>query len=272
MKSKFLYVLSTLLLFSFPTFAQQANILSKYQTYKSDEYQKTLIQIAQSFIGRPYVAATLEGKTERLVCNLEKLDCFTFVDQVVALSLAVQKNKKYDAEFLDFLQKNRYRNGEINGYGSRIHYFTDWAKQAEKNGFLIDISKKVGVKFEKTINFMSTHTSSYEALKSDPKEIEVIKLAEENLNKNTFFYIKKTEITKVLDSIKTGDIIAFTSSIPGLDVNHEGFAYWDKKVLRLLHASLEEKKVVISAEPLAEYLNRIKKHTGIMIYRPTAIK
>jgi hypothetical protein len=55
--------------------------------------------------------------------------------------------------------------------------------------------------------------------------------------------------------------------VAGLDVNHEGFAIWQNGKLKLMHASLEQKKVIISDETLLEYMNRIKKHSGVMVLR-----
>ena len=48
---------------------------------------------AKKFIGRPYVAATLEGNDpECLVVNTRQLDCTTLVENVMALTLCVQRH------------------------------------------------------------------------------------------------------------------------------------------------------------------------------------
>src|SRR5215208_2736762 len=46
-------------------------------------------------------------------------------------------------------------------------------------------------------------------------------------------------IAQVSERIQTGDVLAFATSIPGLDVTHTAMAYRDGKgVLRVLHAPL----------------------------------
>jgi hypothetical protein len=68
--------------------------------------------------------------------------------------------------------------------------------------------------------------------------------------------------------MKTGDIIATTTEISGLDVSHTGYIYKDDYGTYFLHASLSKKQVIISDVELKEYLNNDKKKTGIMIARP----
>jgi hypothetical protein len=67
--------------------------------------------------------------------------------------------------------------------------------------------------------------------------------------------------------ILDGDVIAFTTSISGLDVVHTGFAKWVKGKLCLLHASETEKKVVLTSLSLAEYIMRNQNQSGIIVVR-----
>ena len=46
-------------------------------------------------------------------------------------------------------------------------------------------------------------------------------------------------IPEILARLESGDVMAFATSIPGLDVTHAAFAYHDtKNVVRVLHAPL----------------------------------
>jgi len=67
--------------------------------------------------------------------------------------------------------------------------------------------------------------------------------------------------------LQDGDIIGITSGIEGLDFNHEGFVVKRNGRAYLLHASLEAKKVILATETLADYLQRVKKHSGIVVLR-----
>ena len=69
-------------------------------------------------------------------------------------------------------------------------------------------------------------------------------------------------------AIRTGDVIAATSTVPGLDVAHTGFAYWVGDELHLLHAPLVGSTVVLSERPLAQRIREISGQDGIMVSRP----
>ena len=85
------------------------------------------LHFARLFIGRPYVAHTLEvADPERLVVNTRQLDCTTLVENVTALTLCVYRKRFTYSDFKKHLREIRYRGGKLNGYTSRLHYFTDW--------------------------------------------------------------------------------------------------------------------------------------------------
>ena len=227
--------------------------------------QTTLI-IAKSFLGKPYTAATLEGTSEKLVCNLREFDCYTLVENVVALTLLKYEGKTSYEEYKKMLQNLRYRNGKIEGYASRIHYFVEWIAQAEKRGIIENMTKQWGKAYHKDINFMSSHRNLYKSL-ADEASFQTIQATENTISNYSFYEIPKSDFSKVESKIKDGDIIVFTSTVNGLDVNHEGFAIRQNGKLHLLHASLDQKKVIISTETLEEYLHKIKKHQGIIVLR-----
>ena len=77
------------------------------------------------------------------------------------------------------------------------------------------------------------------------------------------------KIESVADRIQSGDVIAFATAIPGLDVTHAAFAYrGNDGILRVLHAPLSGGAVEITRTTLPEYVARIRRSTGILIARP----
>ena len=85
------------------------------------------LHFARKFIGRPYVAHTLEVyDPEQLVVNTRQLDCTTLVENVTALTLCTYRNLYTWRDYLNALVQMRYRHGKLDGYTSRLHYFTDW--------------------------------------------------------------------------------------------------------------------------------------------------
>ena len=92
--------------------------------------------------GTTYTAGTLDrDSVENLQPYLQETDCTTFVETVLALArTAVKKQSTWD-EYCRQLTALRYRNGKIDGYLSRLHYFSDWIANNEQKGFVTDITK-----------------------------------------------------------------------------------------------------------------------------------
>ena len=119
-----------------------------------------------------------------------------------------------------------------------------------------------------SLNFMSSHPKSYRQLASSPENVSKIESIEKALSGQTFHYIPKAKLPdEGFSWIKNGDIIAITTNVPGLDVAHMGIAYYEKGVLKLLHASSTRKMVVITQKTLAQMLKNNKRFTGIRVVR-----
>ncbi len=102
-------------------------------------------EVGLSFMGTPYVAKTLEiGDEEALVINFQGLDCTTYVENALAFSNLLFLGKSDFDSFTNVLENIRYRDGKLNGYASRLHYFSEWISNNQKMGYLKDITKEVG--------------------------------------------------------------------------------------------------------------------------------
>ena len=229
---------------------------------------------AQKFIGRPYVASTLEGdKTERLVVNTRQLDCTTLVETVTALTLCAQNRQYTYFAYKHALVDLRCRGGVINGYPSRLHYFTEWILDNTRAGVVTEVQSPnppfTAVQTVK-VSYMSTHPQSYQALREHPEFVGAISQMERQVSGRQFRYIPKKLVgnSKLLrGAVRDGDIIAITCNKAGLDIAHVGFAVWKKDGLHLLNASQLHKKVVSEPMTLYRYLQKHSSHTGIRIIR-----
>ena len=116
----------------------------------------------------------------------------------------------------------------MDGYPSRLHYFTDWIADNEQKGVVKDITRDIGgVPYNKNIDFMTTHIDSYKQLKGNDAYIQQMRTVEDMINSRDKYYIPKGEVDNFYDSLQTGDIIATTTDIAGLDVTHTGYIYKD---------------------------------------------
>lgn len=227
--------------------------------------------IGKTFLGTEYLAHGIEDKgEEQLVINLKGLDCTTFVENALVFARLIKMGKTNFKDYEDELQKVRYRNGVINKYPSRLHYFTDWIYDNEKKGIIDDITELVGGKpIQFHLNFMSAHPESYQQLKEHPDFVKEIRKQEAEISKRNYMYVPKERIGFVENQIENGDIIAFTTSIPGLDVSHVGIAVrMEDDRIHILHAPNSGVSVQITTDPLSAYINRIKKDTGIIVLKP----
>jgi hypothetical protein len=227
-----------------------------------------ILEIGKFFLGTPYVSGTLETKrAEHLVVNLREYDCVTFVENVVALVWYIKSRGKSFNIFRKLLQKIRYRQGRLQGYSSRLHYFSDWIHDNQKKGIVRDVTAEIGGRpFRKAITFMTTHPDLYPALKN-AATLRRMKPIERMISKRPLYFIPKKALRRLEDRIHDGDLIAVTTNAEGLDVQHVGLATKVKNRIHLLHASITEGKVALSKKTLYRYLIQSKVRSGIMVAR-----
>lgn len=236
-----------------------------------------MARIGATLVGTPYVPGTLEVKgPERLVIDFRGLDCVTFVENVYAMATAVKadvasrldERATVEGEYERTLRALRYRGNVIDGYPSRLHYFTDWIADGEAKHLIEDVTDDLGGVIDREpIDFMSTHPDAYRQL-ADPENLEVVRRVEEILSARGRYFVPQDRIGDVASRIRDGDIIAATSTVEGLDVAHTGLAVWIDGSLHLLHAPLVGDSVQVSEETLAERVGRIDGQDGIIVARP----
>lgn len=238
-------------------------------------------RIGEMFVGTVYVPQTLDPEgPERLVVNLRALDCVTYVENMLALAWFVRhgppdiledRDRAIDL-YEDILTTLRYRDGVLGGYPSRLHYFSEWLQDNEEKGLVEVVTQEIGGEpLPGEIHFMSSHQDAYAQL-VDPQNLREIRRIEERLSGQTRYYVPQERVAEVQEQIRTGDIIAATSTLDGLDVAHTGFALWRGDTLHLMHAPLVGEDVQISERPLAERLLGIGAQDGIMVGRPLEVE
>lgn len=246
-----------------------AQKITEIKAYKGFSPGEKLTAIGKSFLGTPYVAKTLEGNGEELlVVELQGLDCTTFVENVLAFALLLREEEPDFEAFTRVLQRIRYREGRLDGYGSRLHYFTEWITDNEIKGLVEDITASLGGEIvQKNLNFMTGHRSLYPALK-DENSFAALRETEKAISEEPLCVVSVEMLSKNESLLASGDIIALATSIDGLDVTHTGFAIrMPDNRIHLLHASTSG-AVEISAMPLTDYLKGIRNNTGIIVARP----
>lgn len=229
-----------------------------------------IVEIGKSFLGTDYEAHTLEkGDKEELIINLSGLDCYTYMESLVALARSIKSGNTSFDYYTKQIEELRYRNGLMGDYTTRLHYASDWLFDVSSRGFVKDITKELGgTEFDINVNFMSTHPDSYKFLKGNDEYIKAIAETEKEINERTYYYIPQDEIEKIESEIQEGDLLLFTTSIKGLDIAHNGIAVkLDDGRIHVMHAPQVGSKVQISEKPLPDYVRAVKKQNGLMVAR-----
>ena len=236
-------------------------------------------RVGELAAGTPYEPATLEAylraggspaRTEPLTLSLTRFDCVTLVESCLAVArVAGDEGTPSWERFGREVERMRYRDGERRGYASRLHYFSEWITDSARRGLLRDRSAELGgMEAARPLRFMTEHRASYPALADDGvfREIEA---TERRLDGHPRRVIPTKRIPQVVDRIDSGDVLAFGTEIPGLDVTHAAFAYRDAGgILRVLHAPLSGGVVAVTRTTLPEYVAAIRHATGILVARP----
>ena len=247
---------------------------AEVQRLLADKSLKTPLDFARKFLGRPYVAATLEvSDPEQVVVNLQGLDCATLVETSQALAMTRREGKTDVASYTRNLEKIRYFNGKNRGYTSRLHYLSFWMADLTKRKVAKEVllPQALTQPLEIRLNYMSTHANAYPFLKNHPERVREIAQLERKYSGKVGRFLPKSNAglsRQQLGAIHDGDIITVVTQKAGLDYSHQGIAFWgnDGK-LHMLHASSERKRVIADERTLEDYLKRISHAKGIRVFR-----
>jgi Protein of unknown function (DUF1460) len=241
-------------------------------------FGRSVIRVGELAVGTPYEPFTLEAylraggspSHEPLTLSLARFDCVTLVEACLAVArVADDRGMPSWNDFGRETERIRYRDGKCRGYASRLHYFSEWISNGQKRGLVKDLGPELGgAEDGRPLRFMTNHRAKYPAL-SDDGVFREIGAVEHRLDGHPRRVVPTKRIPQVVDRIETGDVVAFATEIPGLDVTHAAFAYRDSdNILRVLHAPLSGGAVEVTRTTLPEYVAAIRGSTGILVARP----
>ncbi len=231
-------------------------------------YGEIVQWVGEQLRGRPYVAGLLDAPPrETLLADLTRFDCVLFVENVLAVAHTIAMEDTTPEAYVAEIARMRYRSGQMAGYCSRLHYFSDWIADNDTRSIVHNVTAEAGgVPFDKRIDFMSTHRASYPHLRDDAT-YACATAAEARLADLELVYIPKANIRSAYAQMQPGDIVAMATSIGGLDVTHTGFIHVDGSGTGFMHASSASNAVKVSPD-LSDYVRDIRNQVGIIIARP----
>jgi Protein of unknown function (DUF1460) len=228
----------------------------------------SLVQaIATEFKGYPYAADLLDQREpEALKISLQKFDCVLFVEAMLGLARTMNQP---EANLVETMQAQRYQNGQMQGYCSRLHYFSAWLSENERQGRIQDLGESLGgIPLGKSLDFMSANWQKYPRLANNPDNRTCIQTMEQQLGPVNRRYVPTDRVRQIYPQLQAGDIVAMVTRIQGLDVTHTGLVYQSAAgEIGLIHAA-PNAGVIVSPD-LQNYLQQLGNEVlGIFVSRP----
>jgi len=234
---------------------------------------ETVARFGRALEGAPYVEGTLEGPgPEQCRVTADGFDCVTFMETALDLARtthAAGDRKPMSEDVTRAITYTRYRGGRLNGYLSRLHYTSEWIADNIAKGVLEDVTPSLGgVPFPLNVDFMSMNPQRYPALRDNPALVDSMRHIERRINSIRRTQVPRDRVAAIERKLRSGDIVAITTSIRGLDYAHTGLIVRDGSGARLLHASSKNGRVMLD-DRIGAYLARAPRSSiGITVLRP----
>lgn len=205
--------------------------------------------LSSRFLGTPYGADMLIGSAsqpEQLVIDMRRVDCFTYLDYVEALSRSTDRD-----QFVANLIETRYTAGRVE-FQQRKHFFSDWSHTERIAA--TDITAALGTA-------AVTVTKRLNAKADGGQYLPGLPVVDRDIT-----YIPSRAVDEtVIAQLRTGDYIGAYADRPGLDVTHVGIFVMTPNgpVFRNASSLAANNKVVDS--PFTDY---VRSTPGIVVLRP----
>lgn len=256
--------------------SQFDRMVSVGEKFKALPLGDRIATVGKFLCGTPYKSFTLEidDHIEAPSVNLTGLDCWTFFESSLAFARLVEEPREQwtPQTMLKYIELDRYRGGQCNGYLSRLHYLEDWLADNERRGLLKDLTRELGgVRAPHAAHEMTVAWKGYRYMVNNPELRSGIAAMEARVGRTPLYYIPKDKVAGIESRICNGDIIGVCDHDNGqIGTAHVGLAYRTADgILRFMHASSPRNygKVVLD-DRLSGYLAKFRSHAGILVARP----
>lgn len=239
------------------------DVLHGLQGYENVPCSELPVIIASELAGTRCEAGLLDVYPERLRVMLDRTDNLHFIEMCLALAMTIKEPQadsmaSFYAAYCGHVQRLRYRNGAATKFSDRIFYFSEWIRQAEAYGLLEEYTQRYGEEYGQTFSYLSDHLMFLPQIGREPTAREDVLAMERQLDESgPYYWIAPDMATDELANIiRHGDILAIVSDRKGEDVLKAGFVFKQGEEVKFIHASMQEKKVVIDAFPSKEEMRK----------------
>ena len=257
--------------------------LSRYQAYllrkwfeavgepkAKETFGELVARAARLQLGKPYGAVHGKQSVEQLRVRLSRFECVSLVETTLAVARCAWVERRDEECFMEEVEASRYRNGELNDYASRLHYFTDWLDDNVRRGRAKSLTQSLGGEPRTQVfNLLSLSSDKLSDFVSS-EQLERVRLTEEELSAREHHVIPRSRIRIAQRKLQSGDLLAIVSDkVPGVMVGHVGFVDRTAKGSpKFLHASSYHRRVVLTVKPVSHYATRQAHRKGVIVVRP----
>jgi hypothetical protein len=225
-----------------------------------------LLHVSARFLGTPYLVSPLgegSGVDPDPTFRADAVDCLTFVEQSMALSLA-----RDESEVGSLLERIRYASTPV--YEDRNHLMeAQWLPNNVRKGFVLDVTRRYGgedtVRVQKVLTSLTWKSRSSQALTLPPER-----------QPQGTFTLNMLPLERILDharQIPSGTIlVVLREDLPlkATRITHLGFVVQKGKRTWLRHAARNRYGRVVD-EDLESFLARNAKYdkwrvTGVSLF------
>ncbi|MEV6101385.1 DUF1460 domain-containing protein [Nocardia sp. NPDC051981] len=229
--------------------SQQLDELLAVRNSTTGTRTDAIAQLSSRFLGTPYGANMLVGSVtqpEQLVIDFRRVDCFTYLDYVEALSRSTTR-----AAFIQNLVATRYADGQVE-FTRRKHFFTDWAA----------VNRIAATDITRTLTPAAVTVTKHLNAKADGGNyLPGIPVVDRDIT-----YIPSRSFDNaVITALHTGDYLGAYTPDAGLDVSHVGIFTTTPNGPMFRNASSLTVNNQVVDTPLTQYLTTVP---GLVVLRP----
>ncbi|MEQ1565900.1 MAG: N-acetylmuramoyl-L-alanine amidase-like domain-containing protein [Myxococcota bacterium] len=202
-----------------------------------------IVALSARLLGRPYQAFPLIGgptTPEQLVTRVDRFDCVTFVETVVALATSASPE-----DFPRRLTNLRYWQGKVE-WAHRNHYWSSWIKRNVRAHLVERVAR-----------------NHWRADSPTPRALSVLRDYPTHPWKPLYLPAARVDVLELLG--EPGDVLGFVSRRADLDTFHTGLSIPTPFGLYVRHAGRSAGEVV--HQKLSEFLTA-NDVPGVLVVRP----
>ena len=222
---------------------------------------------AEQQLAIPYRGGLLdEPEEEQLVVTLDGSDCVIYVEMSLALARTTMLSETSTNTFREQLKNLRYRDGKIDGYPSRLHYFSDWLLSNQDQGLIRLLFQNDDLPEVTSPDIMTSNPENYPHIDGNPATLEAMREIEQRLADRTLYYIPVERIAEFENRLQTGDILGIVTDRAHMDIAHTGLVKMLEGRAGFYHASVVG-EVMVDPKSVYEYTRDRSDGIGIVVAR-----